>query len=120
MADLATVSKADLAKQNKSLRGRLNSIRSAASKGNEQMIGVALSGAGGALAGVLQSKYPNIAKTGVDGALVVGGGIVVLALLDQGGKQKENMLQLGSGIIGGAAAIRTWKAFEKKAGRNTF
>lgn len=120
MTDLATVPKSELVKQNKSLKHRLSRIRDASAKGTEELMGAALGGAGGALAGVLTSKYPNIANTGVDAGLAAGVAAIGLALAGGAGKQKEAVLEAGSGMIAFSVGLRAWKAFEKKAGRSTF
>jgi len=82
----------------------------------EKSLGTILTGAGGAAAGVLDSKYPSIRGTVVSGGMAAGIVLTVAGLAGWLGKGKTaaQVAELGSGMLAGTAGIRTYKAFEAR------
>lgn len=118
MADLALAekSKGELVESIERSRKRDRLARLAAKAKRpvkEGLFGSIIAGAGGAAAGVLVAKYPNIRGSVVNGAdvaaiLAIGGGLAVE------GDLADQAVGFGHALLAGDAAIRTYQHWSKK------
>lgn len=115
MADsLQEKSKGELVKSHRSLISRFSRYREKFEGPTAQVFESILSTAGGAGAGVLDSKYPAIKGTIVSGGMVAGGLALATAIVVKNPTLKRQSLGLANGMLAGTAAIRTFRAFEAK------
>lgn len=115
MADpLSEKPKGELVKSHRALLSRFSRYREKVEGPTAQLFETILSGAGGAGAGVLDSKVPSIKGSFVSGGLVAGGAALAVALMVKNPTLKRQSLELANGLLAGTAAIRTYKAFEAK------
>jgi len=106
---LATLPKDRLVRMAQHGRSALGKAREV----NEKVMGTVVTGAGGALAGVLVAKYPSIRDSFVDGGIAGAAAALVVGFTGMAGKQSDQAIELGQGMLAGSAAIKAneaWKA----------
>lgn len=111
---LDTKTKPELVKTSRNLRAQLSRMRDRLESPTAQLFDTVLSGAGGAGAGVLESKYPSIKGTFFSGGLVAGGIAAAVALAVKNPLLKRQTFEVANGLVAGTTAVKTYKAFEAK------
>jgi len=81
---------------------------------NEKVMGTVLTGAGGAAAGVLVAKYPSIRESFLDGGLAGAAALLAIGFTGMAGKNSDQAVELGQGMLAGSAAIKTHEAWLKR------
>jgi hypothetical protein len=75
------------------------SIREQSEHAGQILTGTMLTAGGGALAAVLDEKFPTMPVVGGDSKLVIGMALTAVALLDLAGDYGEQMSEIGSGLL---------------------
>ncbi len=100
-AALASVPKSELVERYERAKGAIKRAREQTKVITNRTVTLALSGAGGFGAGILDHRIPEIA--GLPTSATVGLALGILGVVDAAGEASDHLLALGSGMLAGAA-----------------
>lgn len=101
MANIQQATKSEAVARYQRLKSALARSRETARETMVQSTGVAVTAGGGFLAGVLDDRMPDIG--GLPTNVVVGLGLSVAGLMNAAGDQSHLLVNLGGGVLAGAA-----------------